>query len=289
VADVAIDESLVRALLREQHRDLADLALIEVDAGWDNRLFRLGRDLLVRLPRRELSAPLVDHEHRWLPELAARLPLPIPVPIRVGLPGCGFPWRWSVVPWLVGDTLLLAPPDDPAVTARELDAFLRALHQPAAPDAPRNPWRGVPLSARAATTQSNLERLGSAVDHAAALCVWRRALAAAPWALSPVWIHGDLHPRNLLAVDGRLSAVIDFGDLTAGDPATDLAIAWMLPQPFGEALREAARDRFDEATWRRARGWALALGLAYVAGSPDGDPMIALGRVTIAAALTDAV
>ena len=117
------------------------------------------------------------------------------------------------------------------------------------------------------------------------LALWQEAVTAAPWRGPAVWIHGDLHPRNLLIAGGRLSAVIDFGDVTSGDPATDLSIAWMVQSPFRPALREAMGDAVDDATWRRARGWALTLGLAYVTGSKESDPLIALGRATIAAAL----
>ena len=275
----------MHALLREQHPDLAHLPLDEVGGGWDNRLFRLGGDLLARLPRRELSAPLVEHEQRWLPTLAPRLPVPIPVPLREGRPGCGYPWAWSVVPWLAGETLLRTVPADPRRIARDLAAFLRALHQPAPAEAPANPWRGIPIATRTPSFHSHLDRLAGSIDRGAALALWQEAVTAPPWPGPAVWIHGDVHPRNLLIAGGRLSAVIDFGDVTSGDPATDLSIAWMVPSPFRPALREAMGDAVDDATWRRARGWALALGLAYVAGSKDGDPLIALGRATIEAAL----
>jgi aminoglycoside phosphotransferase (APT) family kinase protein len=290
VADVEIDVSLVRALLEDQHPDLSKLPLTEIGGGWDNRLFRLGDQWLVRVPRRALSAPLVEYERRWLPELAVQLPLPVPVPVRMGRPGRGFPWSWSVVPWLAGASLLHARLERPVRTAIDLEAFLRVLHQAAPVDAPLNPWRGVPLPARTPILQSHLDQLGQAVDRAAVLAFWRRVVDTPMWSSPPVWIHGDLHPGNLLVSEGRLSAVIDFGDLTSGDPATDFAIGWMLPPAFRQALREAIRARpipIDDATWARARGWALALGVAYMAASPDGDPMIALGRAAIEAALGD--
>ena len=285
MADVAIDAALVGALLHEQHQDLAHLPLSEVGCGWDNRLFRLGGDLLARLPCREMSAPLVEHERRWLATLAPRLPVPIPVPLREGRPGCGYPWAWSVVPWLAGETLLRTVPADPSGIARDLAAFLRALHQPAPAEAPANPWRGIPLATRSPTFHSHLERFAGSIDRAAALAVWQEAVAAPPWPGPAVWIHGDVHPGNLLVAGERLSAVIDFGDVTSGDPATDFAIAWMLPRPAREALISAAGEWADETLWCRARAWALSLGLSYVNGSQDGDPMIALGRTAIAAAL----
>jgi aminoglycoside phosphotransferase (APT) family kinase protein len=290
-AEVAIDPSLVRALLREQHADLVHLALVDVGEGWDNRLFRLGDDLAIRLPRRAASAALIEHEQRWLPLLAPRLPLPIPAPRRTGRPGCGFPWYWSVVPWFTGQSAALAPPEDPETAATVLGRFLRALHQPAPGDAPHNPWRGVPLAARAKTVQEHLQQLDDLVESAAVLTLWERVASTPPWSGPPLWIHGDLHPGNLLVNGGRLSAVIDFGDLAAGDPATDLSVTWMLlPPPARPTLRASARGAFDpidDDTWMRARGWALALGLAYLASSRNDETMAALGRATIDAALND--
>src|SRR5205807_1749351 len=202
----------------------AHLPLIEIGEGWDNKLFRLGDDLAVRLPRRATSAALIEQEHRWLPLLSGRLPLPVPVPLRVGHSGCGFPWSWSVVPWFSGHSALLAPPEDLAATAVALGRFLCALHQPAPADAPHNPWRGVPLTTRAATLRKHLHQLDDLVDGVAVLDLWERVLSTPSWSGPPLWIQGDLHPGNLLVSDGRLSAVLDFGDLAAGDPATDLSV-----------------------------------------------------------------
>ena len=289
-AEVSIDPSLVRALLLEQHADLAHLPLTDFCEGWDNRLFRLGEELVVRIPRRSASAVLIEHEQRWLPRLSKSLPLPIPVPLRVGRPGCGFPWSWSVVPWFRGQSALLAPNKDLATAAVALGQFLRALHQPAPADAPHNPWRGVPLSARTNTLREHLRQVDGLVDSIAVLGLWERVLSTRPHAGAPSWIHGDLHPGNLLLDSGRLTAVLDFGDVAAGDPATDLAVAWMwLPQSARSIFRASARGEsnpLDDDTWMRARGWALALGLAYLANSRNDEAMGALGRATIDAALS---
>jgi aminoglycoside phosphotransferase (APT) family kinase protein len=290
-AEVTIDRSLVVALLKEQHTDLADLPLTQIGEGWDNKLFRLGDDLMVRVPRRAASAALIEQEQRWLPGLSLRLPLPVPVPLRVGRPGCGFPWSWSVVPWFPGQSALLTSREKLATTAVALARFLHALHQPAPGDAPRNPWRGVPLASRAATLEKDLRQVEDSVDRRAVLDLWERVLSTPPWSGPPLWIHGDLHPGNLVVNDGRLSAVIDFGDLTAGDPATDLSVGWMLlPSPaarstFREAFSEC--DSLDDDTWMRARGWALALGLAYLGASRGDEAMGVLGRTTIDAAVND--
>lgn len=285
-ADVVVGPSLVQALLQKQHPDLAHLVPVKVAEGWDNALFRLGDELAVRLPRRAASATLIEHEQRWLPELSARLSVPVPVPVRVGVPSPMFGWSWSVVRWLPGQSLLHAPLPDPVATGAVLERFLRALHQPAPVDAPRNPWRGVPLDARTAALHKHLQQLDGVVDRAAALGLWDRALSAPPWPGPPLWLHGDLHPGNLLVSDGHLSGVIDFGDLTSGDPATDLSLLWMLPR--------AIRSRFEawtsvgdepDALRMRARGWSLALGLAYLAQSRGDAAMAALGQRTIVAAL----
>jgi aminoglycoside phosphotransferase (APT) family kinase protein len=286
-ADVVVTPSLVRALLDEQHPDLAHLTLLKAGEGWDNALFRLGDDLAVRVPRRVASATLIEHEQRWLPQLAERLPLATPLPVRVGIPGPLFKWSWSIVPWLKGQSLLHASLLDDLETIAVLEGLFLALHQPAPEDAPRNPWRGVPLDARTTALHEHLAAVEGLVDRRAVLTTWHRALAAAPWPGPPVWLHGDLHPGNLLVSDGHLSGLIDFGDLTSGDPATDLSLLWMLPPVIRNRFSGWVGDDSD-ALQMRARGWALALGLAYLARSRDDPAMTALGSRTIAAALNDA-
>ena len=286
-ADVVAGASLVHALLREQHADLAHLVPVKAAEGWDNALFRLGDELAVRLPRRAASAKLIEHEQRWLPHLSARLPVPVPVPVRIGVPGPLFGWAWSVVRWLPGRTLLHAAPPDPVSTGTVLERFLHALHQPAPADAPLNPFRGVPLEARTAALHGHLQQLGGAVDRAAVLAVWDLALAAPPWPGPPLWLHGDLHPGNLLVGDGRLTGVIDFGDLTSGDPATDLAVRWMLPPRMRERFAAWTAGDQPDASRMRARGWALALGLACLAHSRDDADMASLGQRTVIAALNE--
>jgi aminoglycoside phosphotransferase (APT) family kinase protein len=288
-AEVSIDNRLVQTLLTEQHPDLANLPLTQVGEGWDNVLFRLGEDLAVRLPRRAATAPMIEHEQRWLPELARRLPLPVPTPIRMGLPGSGFPWSWSVVRWLPGMTAV-AELRNPEAVAVSLGRFLRALHQPAPEDAPRSPFRSIPLDARTSRLHEHLDQLRDVINRERVLALWDRLVVTPRWPGPPMWIHGDLHPANLLLVDDQLAAVIDFGDITCGDPATDLSVMWMLlPPEHREALFTAAgRHRSnpaDEEMWRRARGWALAIGVAVVALGQEGNPLAELGKKTIAAAL----
>ena len=289
--DIDVNESLVRALLAEQHPDLQHLPLKAAGAGWDNTLYRLGETLAVRLPRRAEAVALIEHEQRWLPELALGLPLPIPLPVRRGRPGRGFPWPWSVVPWLPGDNATIVPVRDTATAALGLGAFVRAMHRPAPPGAPINPYRGIPLGERTALVRDRAARLEGIVESAAVLAMWDEAARTPPWPGPPLWIHGDLHPGNLLVHEGRLSAVIDFGDLTSGDPATDLAVAWMLlPRSTRLRFREAAASPaqpIDDDTWTRARGWALAFGLIFLANPRDSRMMAAMGRRTIDAVLAD--
>ncbi|MGH8178263.1 MAG: aminoglycoside phosphotransferase family protein [Steroidobacter sp.] len=263
-AEIEVDVELVRALLRDQHPDLASLTITPFEPGWDNMMFRLGRELAVRLPRRELGAQLIVNEQRWLPGLADRLPLPVPAPLRIGDPGCGYPWRWSVVKWLPGGPadLIRLRADQACVLAQ----FLKALHVGAPADAPRNPYRGVPLEARAAIVEDRMARLEqkSALISSDIRTLWKTALDA-PIDVGPTWIHGDLHPRNVLVESGRLSGVIDWGDVAQGDCATDLASVWMLlPDPSARRQSIDALARVSPATWRRARGWAILFGVTLL-------------------------
>ena len=163
-SDLFVDPSLVRGLIHDQHPDLAHLVPLKVAEGWDNVIFRLGDELAVRLPRRVASATLIEQEQRWLPQLSSRLPIPVPVPLRVGVPSPMFGWAWSIVRWLPGQSLLHAVLPDPAAAGAVLERFLHALHQPAPPDAPRNPWRGVPLEARTAALRKHVHQLDGVVD-----------------------------------------------------------------------------------------------------------------------------
>ncbi|MFI9787684.1 aminoglycoside phosphotransferase family protein [Kitasatospora sp. NPDC051984] len=279
-AELSVSVELVRRLLDAQHPDLAGLP-VEVPAnGWDNLVCRLGEDLLVRLPRRAAAAGLVAHEQRRLPELAGRLPLPVPAPVRVGRPADEYPWSWSVVPFLPGRIAAPAEFDAPWEAATALGGFLAALHTPAPPEAPVNAFRGIPPAGRAEGVRAGPAHLEPA-DRAAALAIWEAAAAVPVRDGPPLWLHGDLHPANILVHQGRISAVIDFGDLTGGDPATDLSVAWML---FTEEPRDGFRQaygRADDATWERARGWALALALVFLSHSADNPLMRGVGERTL--------
>ena len=260
-AEVEIDETLIGHLLEDQHPDLAGMPLEEVGFGFDNSLWRLGPDLLLRLPRRLMGARLVEHEQRWLPVLAPGLPIKVPVPVRAGFPSSRFPWRWSVVPWLEGTPADLGVVTDELNAGVQLGGFLKALHHKAPEDAPVNPWRGVLLADRTDTFEQRLATVSEYVDQPALRRVWNEALASSRSPEAPVWIHGDLHPGNILLAGGRISAVLDFGDLCAGDPATDLAGAWLMFEAPGRKALLSAYGTPDLGVLMRAAGWAALFGL----------------------------
>jgi aminoglycoside phosphotransferase (APT) family kinase protein len=266
-ADIAIDLPLVRALLQQQHPDLAEQPLSAAESGWDNVIYRLGATLAVRLPRRQVAADLILHEQACLSLLAGKLPLPIPAPLRIGTPGSSFPWHWSVVPWLAGTAADLIRPA--ATEARSLAEFLRALHHHAPDHVPGNQFRGVPLRERAQVTEARLRRLEMLRGPLpqGLRRIWEDALRAAE-SRQRKWLHGDLHSRNVLCIEGRISGIIDWGDVGAGDCATDLAAIWMLFDCATARERAMTFYDTDAASWARGRGWALALGV-LLAGLDD--------------------
>jgi aminoglycoside phosphotransferase (APT) family kinase protein len=286
-AEVEVTIDQVEALLADQYPELARAHVTDLAHGWDNILFLIDRTWLARFPRRQMSVGLIGNERRWLPRLAPLLPLPIPAPIFVGEPGHGYPWPWLITRWIPGESAATAPVVDREECARQLGGFLFALHRPAPAEAPRNPFRGIPLHERDTATRQRISRLGDSVDPVLLGARWAAALSAARFDSDPVWLHGDLHPNNLICEGGRLAGVVDFGDITSGDPATDLAVAWMMfPLELHSVFRNAYGD-VDWDTWERARGWALSLGLAYLANSADNPIMRRLGERTIGAVLAD--
>jgi aminoglycoside phosphotransferase (APT) family kinase protein len=278
-AEVTVNEDLVRRLLSEQHPDLADLPLRLCDAGWDNVMWRLGDAMAVRLPRRQLAAALVESEQRWLPGLAPLLPLAVPVPIRAGRPSDGYPWHWSVVPWIEGEPGDRTPVTDHGRSAERLGAFLRALHRPAPPDAPHNPWRSGPLESRHEAFEERLAGLSDHVDAVAVRRAWDDSLSARPHPGPPVWCHGDLHPANTLVRDGVVVAVIDFGDLCAGDPAVDLGAACMSVTGASHERLWASYGDGDPDLVARGRGWAVFFSVLLLDIGLQGRPSYAeVGR-----------
>lgn len=265
----AIDDSLVRRLVATQFPQWADLPVRPVARGGsDNRNFHLGERMLVRLPSAADYAAQVEKEQCWLPRLAPLLPLPIPAPLAIGERADGYPWRWSIYRWLEGDTAAPERIADLCDFAASLAQFLVALQgiDPTGGPAPgpHNFHRGGALATYDAETRRAIAALAGRIDGDAATEVWEAALAST-WQAAPVWIHGDVGLGNLLVQGGRLSAVIDFGNMGTGDAACDLAIAWTLLR--GES-REVLRNglALDAATWARGRGWTLWKALIVAAG-----------------------
>ncbi|HEX6444541.1 MAG TPA: aminoglycoside phosphotransferase family protein [Streptosporangiales bacterium] len=273
-----IDAGLVRRLVAAQFPQWRDLPVTPVAVdGWDNRTYRLGDELTVRLPTHESYAPAVAKEDRWLPVLAPALPVPVPVPVATGAPGEGYPFHWSVRRWLDGETADPARIDDLSAFAVDVAEFVLALQRVDPTGGPRagahSFYRGAPPAHYDAETRRALAALDGRVETGPATEVWDAALRADRRG-APVWFHGDIASGNLLVRDGRLAAVIDFGTSGVGDPACDLVIAWTM---FSGASRDAFRRTVgqDEGTWARARGWALWKSSIVLADVIDRDEELA--------------
>lgn len=290
--EVETDAALVGRLLAAQFPHWADLPIHRVQsAGTDNAIYRLGNDLSVRLPRIHWATGQIEKEFRWLPRLAPFLPLALPVPLAKGEPGEGYPWQWGVYTWLEGENATPERLPDLRRAAVDLAGFVLALGRidPAGgpPPDPSKFNRGVPLATRDTFTREHIARLPADMDVEEVAAAWEEALHAPVWDRPPVWIHGDLQAGNLLAVEGRLSAVIDFGALQVGDPACEVAVAWRLLDAEARTAFRAALS-CDRATWARARGWALSVAVVEVAYYLQTNPvMVRAARHTIAEVLAD--
>ena len=271
-SEIEISEELVRNLLRDQHPDLAELRIREVEGGWGNQMWRLGDALAVRMQRMDSLPALQLKERRWLPVLAPRLPLPIPTPVRNGVPSRRFPKVWTVMTWVEG-----TPLDHGSITrgdhaADTLATFLTALHVEAPADAPTASDFGADPRQCADGFDNFIQAVdlgGFAEDDIRA--VWDDAVGAPEWDGPRVWVHGDLHPANVVVADGTLSGVIDFGSVFAGDPAWDLSAAWLLLPAGGARQFFDSYARADDAAIRRARGLAAMKCLFLMLMGQNGD------------------
>ncbi len=267
-----IDETLVDQLIKAQFPKWADLSLKLVPSiGTDNALYRLGSDMLVRLPRINWAVETVDKEFSWLPKIAPFLPLSIPTPLAKGNPSKEYPYPWSIYRWIEGSNPLMGEISESLV--QELITFIQALHKI---DLPNGPLcnRGIPLQQRDRETREAISKLEGMIDTQTVTTIWEDALKASQWVGPPVWMHGDLSPGNMLVKNGKLIAVIDFGNLGIGDPACDLIIAWnLLPAPMRDVFRDGLG--VDKATWERGRGWALSVALIQLPYYKETNPILA--------------
>ena len=289
---IVVSTEQVRALVDSQFPQWAGLDIQPVElSGWDNRSFRLGDDMLIRMPSAARYVAQVEKEHRWLPALAPLLPFPIPAPLALGQPGQGYPFRWSVYRWLEGEPLARhLDRVDLSTIAIDVAAFLRALHGVDASDGPpagaHNFHRGGSLSVYDGEAKASAVRLADEVDQALAMEIWQLALSS-HWRKQGVWVHGDIAEGNLLVKDGRLSAVIDFGSSGVGDPSSDLILAWNVLDAESRAVFRRALE-LDEATWQRGRGWALWKALIVLdAERGRNDKMAEWSRRTIREVFAD--
>jgi len=272
--EVLIDVPLIEHLIKKQFPQWAHLPINPVtSAGTDNANFRLGDEMLVRLPRIDWAVNDVHHEQVWLPQLAPQLPLPIPTPIATGKPTEKYPWHWSIYNWIIGENAQLSQISNPVIFAQRLAQFILKMHQFNPSNAPLAS-RGSALSTRDQQTRSAIQALDGMIDTAAVSHVWEMLLQTPCWEQSPVWIHGDLKPDNLLIQNGALTAVIDFGGTGLGDPAVDLQPAWNL---FLDEARRVFRDTMnvDESTWARGKGWALSIALIALPYYKNTNPPLA--------------
>lgn len=287
--EIAIDAPLVRRLLAAQFPDWADLPVERVpSAGTDNAIYRLGDGMAVRLPRIQWATGQVEREHRWLPQLAPQLPLDIPTQLAMGTPAEGYPWNWSVYRWLEGENATRDRIVDLGQAAADLARFIAALQRIDPTGGPREGRsRGVPLAERDGATRDAIAALQGMLDTGAVTSLWEEALRAPVWRGPGVWLHGDLNEGNLLAREGRLSAVIDFGTMAVGDPACDLMVAWTLLTAETRDVFRAALQ-FDDATWLRGRGWALSWALIVLPYYKDTNPgLCRIAEYTIGEVLAD--
>ncbi|HEY5267486.1 MAG TPA: aminoglycoside phosphotransferase family protein [Acidimicrobiales bacterium] len=282
-AEVDIDAALIGSLLRSQFPALADLGVVKVAEGFDNSLWRLGDKLVLRIPRREIAADLIENELRWLPDLAGHVSLATPLPLKAGVPSDGFPWPWLIARWIDGVAGDETAPNVRAQSAVALATFLREIHLEAPDNAPHNPFRSVPLAERESVLLLRLHELGSDVDGEAVRSLWNSVRDAPRGSQPRTWLHGDFHPGNTLYRDGVLVGVVDFGDLCAGDPATDLA-GGLMSLPY-VALGEFfdTYKTCDDATLRRTIGWAVLFGVFFVSlGISDRPSYLSIGTLALA-------
>jgi aminoglycoside phosphotransferase (APT) family kinase protein len=277
-AEVPVDEALMVELVRDQFPELAGLAIRRIGEGFDNHLFQLGDRFVARVPRRARGVEPLENELRWLAVVASHVSLATPLPVRRGEPSSTYPWPWMIATFIDGLSGDEVADDVLFGSATALGTFLSELHVSAPPDAPMNPWRSVSLSERARDLETRLADLSDDIDALEAASLFERARDAPSSSAPATWLHGDLHPGNLVYRDGRLAGVLDFGDICAGDPATDLAGALLtLPHAALETFFAAYRDT-DDALLARTIGWAVVFGTMMIGLGRERPRYMKVGR-----------
>ncbi|GAA4276173.1 aminoglycoside phosphotransferase family protein [Aquimarina mytili] len=269
-AEINIDKELAKLLIESQHPDLSHLPLAYLNSGWDNTLFTLGAEYIVRLPRRKVAAQLLENEQKWLPIIAEELPIQVPKPYRVGKPDKNYPWHWSITPWYKGQTAdeEYIDNDQAFIFAQ----FLKKLHTPSPKNAPKNPLRGIPLINRKkdveswmSFSKSKTNLLTKEIEQ-----IWEKALDTDTHK-QDCWIHGDLHPCNVIIDNNKIQAIIDWGDIASGDPATDLSSTWMLFHTSSARNTVIKTYNPSQALVSRAKGWSIFFGTFFLASGLNGN------------------
>jgi aminoglycoside phosphotransferase (APT) family kinase protein len=269
--EIALDELLVKKLIDAQFPDLSHLSIQFLDSGWDNNNYRLGTQYIVRIPRRKAAVASILNEINWLPKLQAYLPIQIPTPIKVGEPDHNYPWHWTITPWFEGKTV-----DGTHLNTSEalrIAQFLKILHSQNADNAPINLHRGIPLSEKNEDVLLRMERLKKQSDliNPKIEQLWQQAVKE-PFPSEIHLLHGDLHPRNILIHDKKFAAIIDWGDITSGDVATDLACLWMVFSEKNTRQKALKYYRAGQSLINRSIGWAINFGTILLDTGLNGDP-----------------
>lgn len=215
--------------------------------------------MTVRLPSADGYVAGLVREERTLAALGSSLRVVIPRVIATGAPSASFPRPWSVREWIEGRTLAEVPARSRSAAISGVGDALAELQACSTSDGPwagrASAYRGCHVSVVAEEVQQGLADLTARQAQGCGE-VWEEAVSTV-WTGQPVWVHGDVAPGNMLFDDaGRLSALIDFGQTCVGDPACDLAFAWLSCSP-GERHQLRGRLHLPEDAWLRGAAWAL--------------------------------
>lgn len=284
--EIVTDEDVVRRLVAAQFPHWAGLPVRRLRThGTDNAMYRLGDDMVVRMPKIDWAVDGIVKEQRWLPRLKPHVPVAIPEPLVQGEPAAEYPYPWSVMSWIPGCNPIVGEIPDPHGLARDIAGFIHAMQRIDLPDGPPT---GKTLRERDPQVRSDIEALRDEIDAKAVIAVWEQALALPEHNSAPVWVHADLAPGNLLLDSDRLSGVIDFTGVGVGDPSIDMQVAWNLLPAEARPTLKGALD-VDEATWLRARGRALAQALVQLPYYRETNiPLATNARHVIQEVLTEA-